>query len=45
MQYEEYLVANEELESQIRSLREEHRVLQELLEKHHCVLQTTASRV
>lgn len=44
MQYEEYLVANEELESQIKKLREEHRVLQELLDNHHCVLQTACSR-
>ena len=38
-QYEDYLEANEELESQIRQLREEHRTLQQLLENHSCVLQ------
>lgn len=40
-QYEDYLEANEELESQIRKLREEHRILQELLESHSCVMQKT----
>lgn len=40
-QYEDYLEANEELESQIRKLREEHRILQELLENHSCVMQKT----
>ena len=44
MQYEEYLVANEELESQIRKLREEYRDLQELVDNHPCVLQTACSR-
>ena len=44
VQYEEYLVANEELESQIRKLREEQRVLQELLDNHSCVLQTAFGR-
>ena len=44
MEYEEYLVANEELESQIRKLREEYRVLQELLDNHPCLLQTACSR-
>ena len=42
-QYEDYLEANEELESQIRQLREEQRVLQELLENHSCVMQTACS--
>lgn len=40
-QYEDYLEANEELESQIRKLREEHRILQELLENHSCIMQKT----
>ena len=40
VEYEEYLVANEELESQIRKLREEERLLQELLDNHPCLLQT-----
>jgi hypothetical protein len=44
VQYEEYLEANEELESQIKTLREEQRVLQELLDNHPCVLQTACSR-
>ena len=44
VQYEEYLEANEELEGQIRELREEQRVLQELLENHGCVLQTASTR-
>lgn len=42
-QYEDYLEANEELESQIRQLREEHRTLQQLLENHSCVLQRVHS--
>jgi hypothetical protein len=44
IQYEECLVANEELESQIRKLKEEYGVLQELLDSHPCVLQTACSR-
>jgi hypothetical protein len=44
LEYEEHLVANEDLESQIRKLREEYRVLQELLDSHPCVLQTACSR-
>ena len=44
LQYEEHLVANEDLESQIRKLREEYRVLQELFDSHPCVLQTACSR-
>lgn len=43
-QYEDYLETNEELESQIRKLREEQRVLQELLENHTCVIQTACSK-
>lgn len=43
-QYEDFLEANEELESQIRKLREEHRVLQELLENHSCILHTARSQ-
>ena len=38
-EYEDYLEANEELESQIRQLREEYHTLQEVLENHACVLQ------
>lgn len=40
-QYEDYLEANEELESQIKALREEYRNLQELLENHPCIMQKT----
>ena len=36
--YDECLEASEELEAQIRSLKEEHQLLQQLLENHHCVL-------
>lgn len=43
-EYDEYLEANEELESQIRKLREEQHALQELLDNHHCVLQMPCTR-
>lgn len=44
VQYDEYLEANEELEIQIKKLREEQRVLQELLDNHTCVLKMACSR-
>lgn len=44
VQYDEYLEANEELETQIKKLREEQRILQELLDNHACVLKAACNR-
>lgn len=41
-EYDDYLEANESLEAEIQRLEEEKQLLQELLEKHHCVIKLKA---
>ena len=38
-EYDEFLEANEELESKIRQLKEEYCTLQDILENHSCTMQ------
>ena len=41
-EYEDYLEANETLESDIQTLKEEVKMLQDILNNHHCVLKSQA---
>ena len=41
-EYDDYLEANENLDAQIRRLKEERQMLADILKEHQCVLQTAA---